>query len=42
VRQQLYDSGLNFIGTRLVTVPGAVVPFPYGGKVREMQIDLDP
>jgi multidrug efflux pump subunit AcrB len=40
--QQLYDSGLNFIRTRLVTVPGAVVPYPYGGKVREMQIDLDP
>ncbi len=40
--QQLYDSGLNFIRTRLVTVPGAVVPYPYGGRVREMQIDLDP
>ena len=40
--QQLYDAGQNSIRTRLVTVPGAAVPFPFGGKVREMQIDLDP
>jgi multidrug efflux pump subunit AcrB len=40
--QQLYDYGFNFIRTRLVTVPGAAIPFPYGGKVRQIQIDLDP
>ncbi|WP_163594304.1 efflux RND transporter permease subunit, partial [Klebsiella pneumoniae] len=28
--------------TPLVTVPGAAIPFPYGGKTRQIQIDLDP
>ena len=32
---------LNFIRTRLVTVPGAAVPYPYGGKQRQVQVDLD-
>jgi CzcA family heavy metal efflux pump len=40
--QQLYDYGFNFIRTRLVTVPGAAMPFPFGGKVRQIQIDIDP
>ena len=40
--QQLYDYGLNFIRTRLVTVPGAGIPLPFGGKVRQIQLDLDP
>jgi multidrug efflux pump subunit AcrB len=39
--QQLNDYGLNFIRTRLVTVPGAAVPYPYGGKQRQVQVDLD-
>src|ERR1700731_3596869 len=39
--QQLNDYGLNFIRTRLVTVPGAAVPYPYGGKQREVQVDLN-
>jgi CzcA family heavy metal efflux pump len=39
--QQLYDYGFNFIRTRLVTVPGAALPFPYGGRVRQLQLDLD-
>ncbi len=39
--QQLYDYGFNFIRTRLVTVPGAALPFPYGGRVRQIQLDLD-
>jgi multidrug efflux pump subunit AcrB len=39
--QQLYDYGQNFIRTRLATVPGISVPLPYGGKVREVMIDLD-
>ena len=33
--------GWNFIRTQLVTVPGAVVPYPYGGKQRQVQVDLD-
>lgn len=40
--QNLADLGLNVIRTRLVTVPGAAVPFPFGGKSRQVQIDLDP
>src|ERR1043166_6832656 len=40
--QTLADLGLNVVRTPLVTVPGAAIPFPYGGKVRQGQIDLDP
>ncbi|HKS65088.1 MAG TPA: efflux RND transporter permease subunit [Xanthobacteraceae bacterium] len=40
--QTLADLGLNVVRTPLVTVPGAAIPFPYGGKVRQVQIDLDP
>ncbi len=39
--QKLSDLGLNNIRTRLVTVPGAAVPYPFGGKTRQIQIDLD-
>ena len=39
--QQLNDYGLNFIRTRLITVEGAAVPFPYGGKQRQVQVDLN-
>jgi len=39
--QQLFDYGANFIRTRLITVPGAAVPFPYGGKQRQVQVDLN-
>jgi multidrug efflux pump subunit AcrB len=40
--QQLNDYGLNFVRTRLITVPGASIPYPYGGKQREVQVDLNP
>jgi multidrug efflux pump subunit AcrB len=40
--QTLSDLGTNFIRTQLVTVPGAAVPLPFGGKTREVQIDLHP
>ncbi|HVI09897.1 MAG TPA: efflux RND transporter permease subunit [Candidatus Binatia bacterium] len=40
--QQLNDFGLNFIRTQLITVPGASVPYPYGGKQRQVQVDLNP
>lgn len=40
--QQLFDYGLNFIRTRLVTVPGAAMPFPFGGRTRQIQVDIDP
>ena len=39
--QQLFDSGVNFIRPQLVTVPGAAVPFPYGGKQRAIMVDLN-
>src|SRR5437868_1101876 len=39
--QQLNDYGLNFIRTQLITVPGASVPYPYGGKQRQVQVDLN-
>src|SRR5437867_5880926 len=40
--QQLNDLGLNFLRTQLVTVPGAVVPYPYGGKQRQVMVNLNP
>src|ERR1700722_14003123 len=39
--QELNDYGLNFIRTRLITVPGASVPYPYGGRQRQVQVDLN-
>lgn len=39
--QALSDLGLNMIRTRLVTVPGAAVPYPFGGKTRQIMLDLD-
>src|SRR6202020_839295 len=39
--QQLGDIGLNFVRTSLVSVPGAAIPYPYGGKQRQVQVDLD-
>ena len=39
--QQLFDYGVNFIRTRLITVPGCAIPYPYGGKQRQVQVDLD-
>lgn len=40
--QQLNDYGLNFIRTQIITVPGTSVPYPYGGKQRQVQVDLNP
>jgi len=40
--QKLADYALNFIRPQLLSVPGVAVPFPYGGKTREVQIDLNP
>ncbi|MCK1316598.1 efflux RND transporter permease subunit [Bradyrhizobium sp. 23] len=38
---QVYDSALNFIRPALAPVPGATLPLPFGGKVRQVQADLD-
>jgi multidrug efflux pump subunit AcrB len=40
--QKLFDLGQNFIRPSLATVQGTAVPSPYGGKERQIQIDLDP
>ena len=40
--QELNDIGMNFLRPQLVTVPGAAVPYPYGGKQRQVMIDLNP
>jgi multidrug efflux pump subunit AcrB len=39
--QGLYDLANNFVRTQLAGVSGASIPFPYGGKQRQVQIDLD-
>ena len=39
--QQLNDLAVNFVRTQLITVPGAVVPLPYGGKQRQVMINMD-
>ncbi|MGA4422472.1 efflux RND transporter permease subunit [Ralstonia nicotianae] len=39
--QELNDAALNFLRPRLITVPGIAVPFPYGGKSRQITVDLD-
>ena len=40
--QAVFDLAINTVRTPLVTVPGAAIPFPFGGKFRQIQIDLDP
>ena len=38
---QLGDIGLNFLRLGLVTIPGVAIPYPYGGKQRQVQVDLN-
>ncbi|HSL03637.1 MAG TPA: efflux RND transporter permease subunit, partial [Nitrospiraceae bacterium] len=40
--QALYDLTHNFIRTQMATVQGATVPMPYGGKPRQIMVDIDP
>ena len=40
--QQLFDYGLNFLRIRLFTVPGLATPAPFGGRARQVMVDLDP
>ncbi|AKC70708.1 efflux RND transporter permease subunit [Pandoraea oxalativorans] len=37
----LNDTALNFLRPQLVTIPGAAVPYPYGGKTRLISVDID-
>jgi CzcA family heavy metal efflux pump len=39
--QQLFDAGVNFIRPNLITVPGVAMPYPYGGKQRQVMVDLN-
>ncbi len=40
--QQLFDYGINFVRSEMSTIPGAQIPYPYGGKQRQVMIDIDP
>jgi len=40
--QQLFDLGVNFLRPQLVTIPGVAIPWPYGGKQRQIMVDLNP
>ena len=40
--QEIFDYGLNFIRVRLFTIPGVSIPAPYGGKSRQIMVDIDP
>lgn len=39
--QALGDTAINFLRPQLITIPGAAVPYPYGGKMRVVSVDLD-
>src|SRR5271157_4688299 len=40
--QEIFDYSLNFIRVRLFTIPGLSTPAPFGGKQRQIIVDLDP
>ena len=40
--QELFDYGLNFLRLRLFTIPGLSTPAPFGGRTRQIMVDLDP
>src|SRR5690349_2616829 len=39
--QTVFDSAVNQLRPQLVTIPGVAIPFPYGGKIRVISVDLD-
>ena len=39
--QSLFDAAVNLLRPQLITIPGAAIPFPYGGKNRLVSVDLD-
>ncbi len=39
--QQLFDLGTTYLRPKLTTVPGAAIPWPYGGKQRFISVDID-
>src|ERR1700722_14967322 len=40
--QNIYDYAINFLRIKLFTIPGLAIPAPYGGKSRQINIDLNP
>ncbi len=40
--QQIFDYGINFLRIKLFTIPGLSIPAPYGGKQRQIIVDVDP
>jgi multidrug efflux pump subunit AcrB len=40
--QQLFDYGLNFLRVKLFTIPGLATPAPFGGRQRQVMVDVDP
>jgi CzcA family heavy metal efflux pump len=40
--QQLFDLGQNQVRPELITIPGLAMPFPSGGKQRQIQVDINP
>jgi multidrug efflux pump subunit AcrB len=39
--QAVFDAAVNQLRPQLITIPGAAIPFPYGGKIRVISVDLD-
>jgi multidrug efflux pump subunit AcrB len=40
--QQLFDNGIYFVRNEIANIPGAQIPYPYGGKQRQIMVDIDP
>jgi len=40
--KELFDYGINFIRAEIAVIPGAQIPYPYGGKQRQIMVDIDP
>ena len=40
--EKIFDYGLNFMRLRLFTIPGLSTPAPFGGKNRQIMVDIDP
>ena len=40
--EKIYDYALNFIRVKLFTIPGLATPAPYGGKSRQINVDVNP
>jgi multidrug efflux pump subunit AcrB len=39
--QSVFDAAINALRPQLVTIPGVAIPYPYGGKIRVISVDLD-